>query len=275
MTANVTYNSGDRFEMLEAEVPGGTMCYLAGGEGQPVLYLHGAGGLRVTPALHLLAGSGFRLYLPILPGFDGTPSHEGVDSLPGLARLCAEFTDHVIGAPADVAGFAFGGRLALWFAIEQATATNQLVVQSPSGARPTGEDRPNSNNPGIMSRQMFAHPEREPPAERSPEFIVRNRDASYFYHTAGKHVTEAVSRDETMIRRLDEIEALTLLLHGTRDATIGASSVQLLESRIPRAVLVYIDDAAHGVEVDQPERYAALVGDFLKRGDALQVDPDR
>ena len=55
MTANATYNSGDRFEMLEAEFPGGTMRYLAGGEGQPVLYLHGAGGLRVTPALHLLA----------------------------------------------------------------------------------------------------------------------------------------------------------------------------------------------------------------------------
>ncbi len=275
MTADVTYNSGDRFEMLEAEFPGGTMGYLAGGEGQPVLYLHGAGGLRVTPALHLLAGSGFRLYLPILPGFDGTPFHEGIDSLPGLVRLCADFTDRVIGAPANVAGFAFGGRLALWFAIEQAAATNQLVVQSPSGARPTGEDRPNSNDPGIMSRQMFAHPEREPPAERSPEFIVRNREASYFYHTAGKHVTKAVSRDEAMIKRLDEIEALALLLHDTLDTTIGASSVQLLESRIPHSVLVYIDDAAHGVEVDQPERYAALVGDFLNRGDAFQADPDR
>ena len=65
MTANVTYNSGDRFEMGSAEFLAGSMRYLAGGEGQPVLYLHGAGGLRVTPALLLVAGPGFRLYLPI------------------------------------------------------------------------------------------------------------------------------------------------------------------------------------------------------------------
>lgn len=275
MAKSVTYNSGDLFEARQAALPSGTMRYLVGGEGRPFLYLHGAGGLRVTPAHHLLARAGFRLYLPILPGFDETPPHHGVDSFPELAGVCAEFIDHVIKTPVDVAGFAFGGRLALWLAIGHADALGQLVVQSPSGARPPGEDRPNSDDPGTMRQQMFAHPEREPPPERSPAMIVRNRNVSHGYHTPGSGVSRAVSRDEDMIRRLDEIAALTLLLHGTRDTTIGESSLQLLEKLIPHAFLIYIDDAAHGVEVDQPERYAALVGDFLARGEAFMVNSGR
>ena len=72
-----------------------------------------------------------------------------------------------------------------------------------------------------MRWQMFAHPEREPPAERTTEMIIRNRDVSHGYHTPGKGVHRAVSRDGALVARVSEIGALTLLLHGTKDETIS------------------------------------------------------
>jgi pimeloyl-ACP methyl ester carboxylesterase len=47
--------------------------------------------------------------------------------------------------------------------------------------------------------------------------------------------------------------------------------VQLLKSRLRRAFLVYVWDAAHNIEVDQPGRVAALVQSFLERSDAFVV----
>ena len=47
--------------------------------------------------------------------------------------------------------------------------------------------------------------------------------------------------------------------------------MQLLKSRLARAFLVYYWDAAHNIEVDQPERLAAVVESFLERSDAFVV----
>lgn len=269
----VAYNSAETFELGEVSLSTGPVRYLTGGEGPALLYLHGAGGLRVTPAHHAIARGHCRVYLPIMPGFDQTPLHDEVNSMAELAQLHAEFIDRVIGGTTDVAGFAFGARIALWLGILGPECVGQLVVHSPSGVRPPGELRPTSNDPAIMRRQMFAHPEREPPVERSPAMIVRNRDVSHTYHTPGKGVRRSVSRDEALVARVSEITALTLLLHGTRDETIGAASVRFLKSRIRRAFLIYIYDAAHGIEIDQPERYVELVTDFLVRGEAFLVNP--
>jgi len=42
---------------------------------------------------------------------------------------------------------------------------------------------------------------------------------------------------------------------------------------IPRAKLLYIYDAGHNIEVDQPDRFVALIRDFLFRGEAFIVNP--
>jgi pimeloyl-ACP methyl ester carboxylesterase len=60
------------------------------GEGRPfLLLLHGgAGPQSVDGFAALLANSGpARVFTPLHPGFGGTPRPEGLDSMPGLARL--------------------------------------------------------------------------------------------------------------------------------------------------------------------------------------------
>ena len=78
--------------------------------------------------------------------------------------------------------------------------------------------------------------------------------------------------DEDLITRSGEIQALTLILAGSRDLQVPAQAVQGVKSRIRRSQLVYVYDAGHAMEFDQPERVAALVEDFFVRGDAFIVN---
>ena len=82
-------------------------------------------------------------------------------------------------------------------------------------------------------------------------------------------------RDEDLICRCGEIKAYTLILGGSRDDRVPAQAVQAVKSRIRRSQLIYIYDAGHTLEVDQPERVAALVEDFFVRGDAFIVNAGR
>ena len=53
---------------------------------------------------------------------------------------------------------------------------------------------------------------------------------------------------------------------------IPKESVQLLKSRLPHSYLVYVWDAAHAIEVDQPERMLSVLTSFLERSEGFMVN---
>ncbi len=254
------------FEKSTAQLPSGEVSYTVGGDGPPVLYFHSAGGVRVTRGLELLAAD-FRIYIPAIPGFDDTPLLDSVKDMKGIARLGAEFIDTVIGERCDVMGQSFGGWAAPWLALEHPDKVGQLVLQCPAGFRPQGTPAP-SSDPELRLRQMYAHPERRPPETKSDATLERNREMLRHYHGAAV-------RDDALIARLGEIEMLALVMLGTKDGRMTPESVQLVKERMSRAFLVYVYDAAHNIEVDQPERFASLVGDFLHRGEVFLVNQNQ
>jgi len=116
-----------------------------------------------------------------------------------------------------------------------------------------------------LRRLMFAHPENLPAEQKPAEMQAQNRATVHHYH--GETAT-----DRDLAARLEDIKALTLILHGTKDGVIPIASPRLLKERIRRSHLVYVYDAAHGIDVDQPPRFTRLVGDFLARGEAFIVN---
>ncbi len=251
------------FEKNTASLPSGEVTYLVGGDGPPVLYFHSAGGARITRGLELLA-AGFRIHILVIPGFDDTPLLDNIKNMKDIADLGAEFIDAVIKEPCDVMGQSFGGWVVPWLALEHPDKIGQLVMQCPAGFRPEGSPPP-SSDPEDRLRQMYAYPDKRPVETKSDETLERNRSMLHHYHGAAV-------RDEDLIARLGEIEKLTLLMLGTKDGRMTPESVQLIKERVQRAFLIYVYDAAHNIEVDQPERFAALAGDFLKRGEVFLVN---
>lgn len=252
------------FEENTVALSSGPLVYHVAGDGPPVIHMHAASGFRATAALEALAQS-FRIYAPVTPGFDGSAAHAGVASMEALARLEAEFADTVIGETTDVIGHSFGGWRATWYTVLHPQKVGQLVLECPAGFREEGVGGL-SPDPAELRRRLYAHPEKVPPETKPESMVTRNREMLAHYH-GGK------AKDHVLVDRLNEIEALTLILHGTRDGAIPISSPRLLKSRIPRAFLIYVYDAAHAIEVDQPEYFAGLVQDFLTRGEAFLVNP--
>lgn len=204
------------------------------------------------------------MYAPVTPGFDGTPAHDGVSTMPDLAKLMGDFADAVIGERCDVIGHSFGGWLACWFAVLLPDKLDQLVIEAPAGFRPESVGGL-PDDPEELRRRLYTHPENLPPEAKTPEMQARNREMLHHYHGPA-------AMDQDLAQRLGDIEHLTLILYGTKDGAIPIESPRLLKEKIPRAFLIYVYDAAHNVEVDQPDRFSDLVGDFFARGEAFPVN---
>lgn len=252
------------FQQNTIEISSGTLTYHVAGDGRPVIHMHAASGVRETEPLVALARN-FRVYAPVVPGFDGTPAHDDVASMEALARLEGEFADEVIGETTDVIGHSFGGWLAAWYTVLHPDKVGQLVLESPAGFRADGAGGLPSDAEE-MRRLLYAHPEKAPPEDKPGAVLARNREMLAHYH-GGK------AMDDALAERLGEIEALSLILHGTKDGVIPIDSPRLLKNRIPRSFLIYVYDAAHAIEVDQPEYVLNLVEDFLTRGESFLVNP--
>ena len=258
-------SAGGPFDKRSIELPSGPVTYHVAGDGPPVLYFHSAGGIRYTYALDELAND-YRIYMMVAPGFDKTPTHDGVDTMMALADLAAEFVDAVIGKKVDVIGQSFGGFLSVWFTVRHPDKVGILVPQCPSGFRPKDIPQKLPGTPEEMRARMFAHPERIPPGEKTTEQLAESRKWANYYHNS-------VGLDEELVAQLGEIECQTLILQGTKDGMMPPESGQLLMRETPRAKLLYVYDAGHNIEVDQPERFVSLIRDFLSRGEAFIVNP--
>jgi pimeloyl-ACP methyl ester carboxylesterase len=254
--------SGHAFARHTAQLSRGPLDYFVAGEGRDAIYLHAAAGLEIRSVPERLARS-FRVWVPIVPGYEGTPILQGVDSIPAVADLVAELIDSRMQAPCDVAGHSMGARLAAWLAIQHPGKVDQLALMAPAGFRPAGAP-PLAFDPETMVKQLYAHPERRP--EPKPLALLEGNRAAMRHYGVGQ------PRDEALAARIGEIQALTLVLQGTEDVRVPPEAVQEIKSRVKNAQLVYVYDAAHALEVDQPERVAALVHDFFQRGEVFIVN---
>jgi pimeloyl-ACP methyl ester carboxylesterase len=224
---------------------------------RPLLYLHPAGGVRATKVLEKL-----KPRQPVLPGFDGTPIDRKITSRKGLGAWVGEYIEREIGQPCDVIGCSFGGAVALWLAIQRPELVDHLVLECPAGLQSI--DPKLRADPAEFRKALFVHPEKAVSSAKPKEIETSNRQMLTHYGAED-------GRDAELLERVGEIRNQTLILHGSEDRIIGRESVQLLRSRLPKSFLVYVWDAAHNIEVDQPERMLELVEAFLERSESFVV----
>ena len=70
------------------EADGFRIRYMEAGQGTPLVHLHGAGGLRLTPAHDLLSRQ-FRVVAFEMPGFGQSPENTRTRDMPELASTMA------------------------------------------------------------------------------------------------------------------------------------------------------------------------------------------
>jgi pimeloyl-ACP methyl ester carboxylesterase len=247
----------------EAKLSSGTLPYFTFGEGRPLLYLHAAGGPQVSPFLEGLAKT-HRIYMPIAPGFEGTPFLDKVKSVPDIADLYGEFASKVIGSSCDAMGHSFGGWTALWLTVKHPQAIEQLVLEAPAGLR-FGMTAGPPPDPAAVRRLLYVYPEKAAALAKAPEVAAANGAAFGRYN-------QNIMVDEPLLARLPDIKVRTLIILANKDALVPVKTGHVLKEKIPASHLTYIYDAAHAIEIDQPERMLRLVKAFLERGEAYIVN---
>lgn len=75
----------------------------------------------------------------------------------------------------------------------------------------------------------------------------------------------AAIRDMDLTPLLGRIAAATMVIAGEADPAMPPSAVQPLHERIAGSEFVVIEDAAHLLNVEQPQAFNAVVGSFLAR----------
>src|SRR2546423_11101447 len=117
-----------------AEIRGVRMRYFVGGEGPPLILVHGLGGAAAnwTELVPLLVGR-HRLLVPDLPGHGGSTALPAVSGLEPFADRVALVAEREGMLPAAVVGHSLGGMVVLRLALRRPGDVQALVLASAAG----------------------------------------------------------------------------------------------------------------------------------------------
>ena len=236
--------------------------YMEGGQGTPLVHLHGAGGLRLTPAHDLLARQ-FRVIAFEMPGFGQSPENTRTRDMPELASTMAGAIARLGIDDFNLMGTSFGGKTALWLALQELARVRGLVLESPAAIRPEGSVPP-AGTPDEMARRLYAHPERIGPLPVVDQ-VVRAKMATLVARLRGP------DRDEELESRLPGLTTPTLVVFGTVDRVIPPEMGRFYTELIPTSHLVFVYDAGHAIGAERPEAFTEVVADFLERHEAFVI----
>src|SRR5439155_21645331 len=157
----------------------------------------------------------------------------------------------------NLMGTSFGGKTALWLALQEPTRVLALVLEAPAAIRPEGSEPP-SGSPEEMARRLYAHPERLANIPL-PDPAIQAKTRPLVQRLRGP------DRDADLESRLPELPTPTLVLFGTRDRVIAPAMGRVYKDLLPSCHLVFVYDAGHGIGTDRPEAFTDVVTDFLER----------
>jgi pimeloyl-ACP methyl ester carboxylesterase len=245
------------------EADGFRIRYMEAGQGKPLIHLHGAGGMRLTPGHDLLSRQ-FRVIVFEMPGFGSSPENTRTRTMAELARTMAAATGELGLDTFNLMGTSFGGKVALWLAVQQPEGVDSLVLEAPAAIRPAGSEPP-SGSPEEMARRLYAHPERLGPLPVQDPAIQAKTQALVAR-------LRGPDRDTDLENQMRGVASPVLVLFGTLDRVIPPEMGRSYKRILPNCHLVFIYDAGHAISTERPEAFAEVTLDFLERREAFVVN---
>jgi len=242
-----------------------------GGSGEPLLYLHGAGGLRDwDPFLAELAKS-FTVYAPSHPGFESSTGIEHIDDIIDLAVYYNDFLD-AIGLPSThILGHSMGGMFAAELAALSSDRVNKLVLSNAVGlwidehpvadffavTPPELASMLWHDTESEAAQAMFAIPEDE--QAQLEAFLLRSQHLA----TAGKFLWPIP--DKGLKKRIHRIKAPTHIVWGQSDGLAPVVYAKAFQDSIPGAEVTILQRCAHLPMYEDMDGFVKAVTGFLTR----------
>ena len=242
---------------------------LRGGEGDPIVLLHGMRSLTAAARFPALLAALGAVLAPSCPGFGTSSRPKNFDDIHDLVHLQRAVLDAVPGERITLVGLSFGGWLAAEVAAQGHSRLARLVLVDPVGIKISDRETADildvfNRSPAEVRRAEWHDPDRFAPdfdAMEDAEIVRHARDwealCLYAWHPV--HVqsrNSPVGWAASRYRRWSFGEIAT----GSFRRTMVAPSPDL----IPGARFATIADCGHHPEIERPEQLAALIGSFVR-----------
>ncbi len=245
---------------------GAEQVYYSGGEGPPLVWLHGVGGVEPEhPVLEGLATQ-HSLIAPVAPGFRDLSELAEIDDIHELAIYYDDLLDALDLDEIVVAGHSFGAMMAAEFAGHYPRRVSQLVLISPFGlwndAYPVADLF--AVTPAEMPALLYSDPAKAPSAPAQPD---GQPDIEALVALAQSMTTMAKFMwpipERGLIRRLPRIAAPTLVVVGAEDAFVPPDYADDFVAALPRASARKIAGAGHMVHTERSGEVLTAIEEFL------------
>jgi pimeloyl-ACP methyl ester carboxylesterase len=235
------------------------------GDGPPLIFLHGAGGIeRWLPFFDLLAAR-YAVMVPEHPGFGGSDNPAFIRSVDDVAMYYLDFLDDLLGkaggAKVQLVGHSLGGWIAAELATRNCSHLATLTLLAPAGVRvkgvPSGDNfiwSPEETTRNLFHDQAFA--ERAiamVPSDAEADRALTNR------YAAAKLGWEPRWYNPALARWLHRIAVPTLVLWGADDKLLPARYADVWGVQVPGARVEILPACGHLLHIEKAELVAGKV----------------
>ena len=259
------------------ELDGGRVHLLRGGTGEPVLFLHAAGGAGAWLPFHgLLASSGFEVIAPDHPGFGKSDEFPEAETIDDLVFHYLDVLDALGLDRPHVVGGSFGGWIAAELAVYAPHRIGSLTLLSAAGLRLP--EHPVTDlfllPPARLPATLFHNPPPSAPAAppgTSPDLdaiIAAYREAT----SLARFSWVPFLNDPKLERRLRRITAPALVVAPSDDRVIPVEHAKRYAERIAGAEYSEVPDCGHAMYFEKPEQFASAVTSFLSAHPLAQAE---
>src|SRR5262245_5095894 len=238
-----------------------------GGNGPPLIYLHGADGPPGWLPFFEQLSTRHDVLVPEHPGFGTSDNPAWIRNVSDVAMYYLDFLDGLETEPVHLVGHALGGWIAAEVAVRNATRLATLTLIAPAGLRVKGV--PSGDNfiwsPEELARNLFYDPsfaERllaHAPSEKEADLALTNR------FMAAKLGWEPRWFNPALEHWLHRVQVPTLVLWGTDDKIMPSRYAELWRERLGQATVDVIPQCGHLPFIEKAGLTAAKILDFLAR----------
>lgn len=251
------------------ELAGINIQLMKGGSGEPLLILHDEMGHPGWMNFHESLSQTNELLLPSHPGFGDSTYLEWVMTMRDFAGWYLEALDDLGLGQINMMGFSFGG----WLAAEMATMDpghfKKLILVNAAGVKPpVGEI---FDMFLVVAKEFITESILDPTT--TPEFATicpedPTPEQAEYWEIAREQTCRLSWRPymhypglPNLLSRLKNLP--TQIIWGRENPIIPLSAGQTYNDSIPNSSLAIIDNAGHRPELEQTDKFVAIVNDFL------------
>jgi pimeloyl-ACP methyl ester carboxylesterase len=246
------------------DVGGVPVAYRRKGEGEPVLFLHGAGMTRMWLPWQEELSRSVDLIAPEHPGFGETPMPEWLDSFEDLVIHYDELLDLLGLDTVHLVGYSLGGWIAAEFAVYYPKRLRSLTLITPAGLRIA--DQPLNTFFTQEIEEFWGNVFNDP--ANLPSILPDYEDLDEVVHQYAEGTTVArlaweVGYDLALERRLARVTVPALVLRAEHDRLVPDAIAERYAELLPSARIETVPGTGHGLPIEQPGKTAELLAGFV------------